>query len=143
MLEQSLPPFVLEKRARSKLGPAKSSLSNILSDVHTLASVNLEVAQSELDRVSKELTDLEPVLRASQKAKAEVSRDVNATIETAYNEIYDHTRTTLASVVLSAAEDNLGLPYPGLFMSLKYTDDLKDAIISQISIFITTCEELP
>lgn len=68
-LEQSLRRFVIGKRAHSKLAPAKTYLLNVLSDIYALASVNLEVIQSELDRVSKELADLEPVLKHVRKQK--------------------------------------------------------------------------
>lgn len=140
-LEQSLRRFVLEKRARSKLAPAKTYLLNVLGDVNTLATVNQEVAQSELDRVTKELHELEPVLEASKKAKAEVSDDIDRTIDETCKGIYDHTRSTLTSTIAQAAEENLGVPYPGLFSAFQYADDLKEAMLSQISAAVTACEE--
>lgn len=87
-LEESLRRFVLEKRARSKLAPAKTYLLNVLGDVNTLASVNQSVAQSELDRVTKDLAAIEPKLEASKKAKAEVSDDIDRTIEETCKDIY-------------------------------------------------------
>src|SRR5699024_5399562 len=54
-LEGALRRFVLEKRSRSKLAPAKTYLMNVWSDLNTLASVNRDSAQSELDRVTQEL----------------------------------------------------------------------------------------
>ena len=140
-LEQSLRRFVLEKRARSKLAPAKTYLLNVLGDVHTLAAVNQEVAQSELDRVSQELEDLEPLLEASKKAKAEVSDDIDQTIEETCKDIYDHTRSTLTSSISQSADEDLGVPYPGLLNAFQYADDLKEAILSQISTSVTQCEE--
>lgn len=140
-LEQSLRRFVLEKRARSKLAPAKTYLMNVLGDVNTLATVNLEVAQSELDRVSKELSDLEPVLQASEKAKAEVSDDIDRTIETTCKDIYDHTRTSLKQTIDHVAEADLGVDYPGLLGAWSYADEIKDAILSQISASVTACED--
>ncbi|TVY20125.1 Transmembrane GTPase fzo1 [Lachnellula arida] len=140
-LEQSLRRFVLEKRARSKLAPAKTYLLNVLNDVQTLATVNQEVAQSELDRVTKELHDLEPILEASKKAKAEVSDDIDRTIEASCKDIYDHTRRTLTSTIAQAAEEDLGVPYPGLFNAFQYADDIKEAMLSQIAASVTTCEE--
>lgn len=140
-LEQSLRRFVLEKRARSKLAPAKTYLLNVLGDVNTLATVNLEVAQSELDRVSKELSDLEPVLEASQKAKAEVSDDIDRTIEATCKEIYDHTRSRLNQSIIEAGESDYGIRYPGLLNAFQYADDIKEAILSQISASVTACEE--
>jgi mitofusin len=140
-LEQSLRRFVLEKRARSKLAPAKTYLLNVLSDVHTLATINQEVAQSELNRVSKELEDLEPLLEASKKAKAEVSSDIDLSIEETCKDIYDHTRSTLTSSISHAADEDLGVPYPGLLSAFQYAEDLKEAMLSQISTSVTACEE--
>lgn len=140
-LEQSLRRFVLEKRARSKLAPAKTYLLNVLGDVSTLATVNQEVAQSELDRMTKELRDLEPLLDASKKAKAEVSDDIDRTIESTCKDIYDHTRSTLTNAISQAAEEDLGVAYPGLLNAFQYADDLKEAMLSQISSSVTTCEE--
>jgi mitofusin len=140
-LEQSLRRFVLEKRARSKLAPAKTYLLNVIGDVHTLATVNQEVAQSELTRVTKELQELEPVLEASQKAKAEVSDDIDRTIEATCKEIYDHTRSSLNSAIQQAADEDLGVPYPGLLNAFQYAEDLKEAILSEISASVAACED--
>jgi len=140
-LEQSLRRFVLEKRARSKLAPAKTYLLNVLGDVSALATVNQEVAQSELDRVTKELNDLEPLIEASQKARAEVSDDIDRTIETTCKDIYDHTRSTLNHAIAQAADEDLGVPYPGLLNAFQYAEDIKEAILSQISASVTNCEE--
>lgn len=140
-LEQSLRRFVLEKRARSKLAPAKTYLLNVLADVNTLASVNTDVAQAELDRVIKELKELEPILEASKKAKAEVSDDIDRTIEDTCKEIYDHTRAKLSDSISRAAEEEFNVPYPGLLNAFQYADELKEAMLSQISASVTDCEE--
>lgn len=140
-LEQSLRRFVLEKRAKSKLAPAKTYLLNVLGDVNTLATVNLDVAQVEIDRVNKELLDLEPVLEASQKAKADVGDEVDRTIEVTCRDVYDYARSTLISSIAKAADEDLGVPYPGILSAFQYADDLKEAILSQISTSVTACEE--
>ncbi|KAI1484222.1 hypothetical protein K445DRAFT_312683 [Daldinia sp. EC12] len=140
-LEQSLRRFVLEKRARSKLAPARTYLLNILNDVNVLATVNAEMATSELERVMSELDEIEPQLEASRKAKAEVSEEVDQTIEETCKDIYDHTRTTLNSVIAHAGDGNSGVPYPGLFHVFDYAEDLKEAMLSQISDSVAACEE--
>lgn len=140
-LEQSLRRFVLEKRARSKLAPAKTYLMNVLGDVNQLATVNRDVAKSELDRVTRELAELEPILESSKKAKAEVSDDIDRTIEDTCKDIYDHTRTTLQAAISQAAEGDHGVPYPGLLQVFQYADDLKEAMLSQISASVSLCEE--
>ncbi|KAI0110348.1 hypothetical protein GGR51DRAFT_88592 [Nemania sp. FL0031] len=140
-LEQSLRRFVLEKRARSKLTPAKTYLMNILNDVHTLATVNAEVAQTEIDRVTKDLEEIEPQLESSRKAKSEVGDQIDQTIEVTCKEIYDHARDTLNSAIAHAGDSTLGVPYPGLFGVFDFADDLKEAMLNEISTAVTTCEE--
>ncbi|KAK1751883.1 hypothetical protein QBC47DRAFT_391294 [Echria macrotheca] len=141
ILEQSLRRFVLEKRARSKLAPAKTYLMNILNDVNVLASVNTDVAQSELDRVNQELAEIEPMLESSRKARAEISDQIDQTIEETCKDVYDHSRTTISGAIEHAGDGNLGVPYPGLFSAFQYAEDLKEAMLSQIAASVTACEE--
>ncbi|EAQ91177.1 hypothetical protein CHGG_03112 [Chaetomium globosum CBS 148.51] len=140
-LEQSLRRFVLEKRARSKLAPAKTYLMNILNDVNVLATVNSEVAQSEFDRVNKELQELEPQLESSRRARTEISEKIDQTIERTCKDVYDHSRSTINSAIAQAGEGNLGIPYPGVFSAFQYADDLKEAMLSQIAASVVQCEE--
>jgi len=140
-LEASLRRFVLEKRARSKLAPAKTYLMNVLGDLDSLATVNREVAQSELDRVSKELHELEPVLEQSKKARNEASEGVDqATEETASN-VYSYTRDTLATTIADVSQRKLGVEYPGFWSAYQYADDITAAMIQEISDTVETCEE--
>ena len=140
-LETALRHFVLEKRARSKLAPAKTYLLNILSDLNVLATVNRDVAQAELDRVTKELQELEPVYEQSKIARSEVSDDVDKTIEESASEVYSHTRATLNTVITHVADANLGVPYPGLLNAFQYAEDIKTAMLDQISAAVSGCEE--
>ncbi|KAK1254173.1 hypothetical protein MKX08_008168 [Trichoderma sp. CBMAI-0020] len=140
-LEQSLRRFVLEKRARSKLAPARTYLMNILNDVNTLATVNHEVAQSEFDRVTQELKELEPQILASKKARSEVDEQVVHNIEETCKSVYDHTRNQLNAAITYAGSTKYDIPYPGLFGAFGYADDLKDAILSHIADAVSTCED--
>ncbi|KAI0441698.1 hypothetical protein F4803DRAFT_522255 [Xylaria telfairii] len=140
-LEQSLRHFVLEKRARSKLTPAKTYLMNILNDLHVLANVNAEVAKSEIDRVSRDLEEIEPQLESSKKAKGEVGDKIDQTIEATCKDIYDHSRNTLNSAIAHAGDSTLGVPYPGLFGVFDFAEDLKEAMLNEISTAVTNCED--
>jgi len=140
-LESALRRFVLEKRARSKLAPAKTYLINILTDLNNLATVNRDVAQSELDRVAGELEELEPVYQQSMKARSEVKDNVEMTTEETCNDIYTQTQKTLNTTIARAAEADLGVPYPGLFNAFRYAEEIKIAILDQISAAVTYCEE--
>lgn len=140
-LEGALRRFVLEKRARSKLAPAKTYLLNILADLNVLATVNRDVAQSELDRVTKELHELEPVFEQSKRARSEVSDDIDKTIEETCSDIYSHTRNVLTTTISRVADADLGVPYPGLLNAFQYAEDIKAAMLEEISGSVTACEE--
>lgn len=140
-LEASLRRFVLEKRARSKLAPAKTYLMNLLGDLTSLATVNRDVAQNELDRVTKELKDLEPVYEQSKKARSEASDGVDHTTDETASEIYKHTRDTINTAIARVGESDLGVRYEGLFSAYQYADDLKAAMLDSISATVHECEE--
>ena len=140
-LESSLRRFVLEKRARSKLAPAKTYLLNVLTDLNLLATVNRDVAQTELDRTIQELDELEPAYEKSKRARSEVSDDVDKTIEETCSSIYSQTRTILNNAIAQAAQADLGVPYPGLMSAFQYGEDIKAAMLDQISAAVELCEE--
>lgn len=139
-LEQSLRRFVLEKRARSKLAPAKHYLLNILGDVNSLANVNTEVAQAEVDRVGKELREIEPQLEASKKAQSKITDDVNQTIDETCDDVYQHTRSNLNEAI-AHADEHIDVPYPGIFQAFDYAEDLKAAMLQGIQASVIDCEE--
>ena len=140
-LETSLRRFVLEKRARSKLAPAKTYLLNILRDLDSLASVNLDVAQAEFDRVTKELQELEPQCERSRRTRAQISDDVDGTIEVSASDVYAHTTAVLDTTIARVAEADLGVAYPGLWSAFQFAEDLQTAMLDQISAAVSACEE--
>ncbi|KAK8248952.1 hypothetical protein IWZ00DRAFT_311872 [Phyllosticta capitalensis] len=140
-LESSLRRFVLEKRARSKLAPAKTYLLNVLSDLSNLAAINKDVAQAELDRVTRELSELEPAFEQSKKSRTEASQDAEYTIEETAAEVYDYTRETVSGTISRVAEHDLGLEYPGLLGVFQYAEDIKAAMLQEISESVYVCED--
>ncbi|KAK8076311.1 transmembrane GTPase fzo1 [Apiospora phragmitis] len=139
-LEQSLRRFVLEKRAKSKLAPAKTYLMNILNDVNVLATVNSDVAQAELRRVNRELEEIEPALESSRKAKSVVGDQIDGTIEETCKDVYDHTRSALNQTITDAGANALSVPYRGIFNAFDFAEDLKEAMLSEISASVAECE---
>ena len=140
ILERSLRRFVLEKRARSKLAPAKTYLMNCLGDMNVLATVNRNVAQSELDRVSKELSDIVPEFEERQKQRASVSEQVEKDIDSMSTEVYNHTRSTISSTIANVGKQDHGVEYPGLYSAFQYAEDLRIAMLDQISATVASCE---
>lgn len=142
-LEQALRRFVLDKRARPKLAPAKNYLLNILNDMNNLAMVNAEVAQSELNRMSKTLEEITPQLESSTKAKNEVGNEIDKTIEETCREVYDYSRSTLSSAIAHAGDGSqlYDVAYPGLLGVFRYAEELKEAMLARIADSVTACEE--
>ena len=140
-LEASLRRFVLEKRSRSKLAPAKTYLMNVLGDLNTLADVNKNVAQNELDRVVAELAKIEPAFENSKKARTEADESVANNIEETGSEVYDLTRSSINSSISRVADTDLGVEYPGIFGAYSYADELKAAMLNQITETVRWCEE--
>ncbi|EXJ65913.1 mitofusin [Cladophialophora psammophila CBS 110553] len=140
VLESALRRFVLEKRARSKLAPAKTYLMNCLGDMNVLATVNRDVAQSELDRVSKELSEIEPEFEDKQKQRVAVSEQVEKGIDSTSTEVYNHTRSTLTSTIANVGKEDHGIEYPGILSAFQYAEDLRIAMLDQISMAVASCE---
>ena len=140
-LEESLRRFVLEKRSRSKLAPARTYLLNLLADLSALASVNRDVAQSELKRVTDELAELEPAYEDGKKKQVELADQVDKCIDASCDDVYNNTRSTLSDTIARVSEADLGVEYPGLFSVFQYAEDLKLAMLDQISASVSNCED--
>ncbi|KPI38085.1 Transmembrane GTPase fzo1 [Cyphellophora attinorum] len=140
-LEGALRRFVLEKRARSKLAPAKTYLMNCLGDMNVLATVNRDVAQSELDRVSQQLAEIEPEYEERQKQRNVVTEKLSKDVDGAVTDVYDHTKATLAATISNVGHEDLGVEYPGLFSAFQYAEDLRVAMLNSIADSVKSCEE--
>ena len=140
-LEVSLRRFVLEKRSRSKLAPARTYLMNLLADLSTLAHVNRDVADSELNRATGELSELEPAYEDGKKKKTELGEEVQKSIDDSCEDAYNYTRSTLNNTITHISEADLGVEYPGIFSAFQYAEDLKVAMLEQISVDVTKCED--
>lgn len=140
-LESSLRRFVLEKRSRSKLAPARTYLLNVLADINALASVNRNVADTELQNVLQELANLEPAYENGKTKKVELQDEVDKNIDESCEDVYNHTRTTLSSAITNVSEANLGVEYPGIFSAFQYAEDLKFAMLEHISASVSGCED--
>lgn len=140
-LEGALRRFVLEKRSRSKLAPARTYLLNLLGDLNSLATVNRDVAQSELKRVTNELAELEPAYENGKKKKTELAEGVDKAIDESCEDVYNHTRSTLTDTIAQVSDADLGVEYHGLFTAFQFAEDLKVAMLDQISAAVTGCED--
>ncbi|EKV05654.1 Transmembrane GTPase Fzo1, putative [Penicillium digitatum] len=140
-LEGALRRFVLEKRSRSKLAPARTYLLNLLADLSSLATVNRDVAQSELTRVTDELAEIIPAFENGKKKKGELAEGVNKAIDDSCDDVYGHTRSTLTNTIARVSDADLGVEYPGIFSAFQYAEELKLAMLDQIASSVADCED--
>lgn len=139
-LEQSLRRFVLEKRARSKLAPAKTYLLNVLGDLETLAEVNKDATLAELEKLRGELSEIVPEFQKSVQARAEVSDNVEQTMDDTCNTIYKFSRTNISNTI-ARIDDKAIVEYDGFLSAFTYAEKTKQAMLQKIQNSVTTCEE--
>ncbi|PSK42917.1 Transmembrane GTPase fzo1 [Elsinoe australis] len=140
-LEASLRRFVLEKRARSKLAPARTYLLNVLGDLSSLAAVNRDVAGNELQRVEEELRGLEPELEKSRRSRTSAGDAAEGVIDDESAAVYSYTREKLRSTIDGIGKADLGVVYPGLWNVYDYAESLKRSMLEGIARGVMGCEE--
>ncbi|KAF8327393.1 uncharacterized protein EI90DRAFT_1789362 [Cantharellus anzutake] len=99
-LETSLRSFVLVKRAKSKLMPASTYLTHILSDVGLLASANAIVAQNEASQARSDLERVRPILHKLQKGRD----SLEDSLETEEEDTTQHAQTAATARLANALE---------------------------------------
>lgn len=139
-LEQSLRRFVLEKRARSKLAPAKTYLLNVLGDLETLAEVNKDATLAELEKLRVELSEIVPEFQKSVQARTEVSDNVEQTMDDTCNIVYKFSRKNISNTI-AHIDDKAIVEYDGFLSAFTYAENTKQAMLQKIQDSVTTCEE--
>ena len=138
-LESSLRSFVLEKRARSKLAPVKTYLSNVLQDVNTIASFNKAFAQDEIKGAKDKLAQIQPEYEVRVKTKVRVNDQVERAIEESCTHVIQTTRKTLTEFIQELDAAPL-IPYPGLLHFWQYAEDTKRAMCEKLDAEVVKCE---
>ncbi|KAK2055564.1 P-loop containing nucleoside triphosphate hydrolase protein [Colletotrichum caudatum] len=142
-LERSLRKFVLEKRARSKLAPARTYLLNVLHDVNRLATATVETIQSELERASGAIEDIVPQLESRTQTVARAGIEIDTMIENTCLDVLNHSRSAIAQAITSAGDEsqNYGVAYNGLFTAFQYAEQIRAAMLARISDSVSQCED--
>lgn len=138
-LESSLRSFVLEKRARSKLVPVKTYLSNVLEDINNLAVFNKNVAQDELRQAKERLEQIQPEYEARVQTKLRVGDQIERAIEDSCSNVVQTTRKALGDFIQQLDTAPL-IEYPGLFHSWKFAEDTKRVMCERLDVEVVKCE---
>jgi mitofusin 2 len=140
-MEECLRQFVLERRSQSKLLPAKNYLHNVLLDVQALAGVNRDVAQAEIDRVTRELEELELGYEQSKQSRLQGCDDLESAIEETAQSTHDFSQSEINSAIAGLVDDDFGLVFSGYFDGFGYAANLRSAMLSQVSDAVARSEE--
>ena len=139
-LESSLRSFVLEKRARSKLTPVKTYLTNVLEDVTSIASSNQAFAEDEIKAAKEKLAQIQPEYELRVKTKVRVSDQIERAIEDSCTHVIQSTRKCLTGFI--AELDNIPLvDYPGIFHSWQFAEDTKRVMCEKLDAEVVKCED--
>jgi mitofusin len=148
-LEASLRSFVLGKRAKSKLYPAATYLSNLLSDIELLVGANAIVAQEEIMRAKGDLNAALPVLERMKCSRQVLEDALEAVEEQGARSASGKTKRMLTHALDRIAE---GLPgvesssmqmpsYPGILNIWDYVRDVRRALLASLDMAVKDAED--
>ena len=143
-LESALRTFVLTKRAKSKLQPASTYLTRLLSDINLLVSANAIVAQSEATKAEEDLKKSRPLLEKITKGRDAADEALEVVEE-------EGTRTAIskAKAKLTEALENvtLGTPsiklptYPGVLGIWEWAGEVRRVMLSSLDHAVKLTED--
>lgn len=148
-LQTSLRSFVLEKREQSKLAPASTYLSHLLSDVELLVGSNAILAQVELDRAKEDLNRARPVLEKMKKGRETLEDGLEAVEEEGAGVAGARTKQVLDEALTLVSQGKPGVDkttvrmpsYPGLLDIWDYITDVRRALLASVDAAVKQVED--
>ncbi|KIM91371.1 hypothetical protein PILCRDRAFT_810643 [Piloderma croceum F 1598] len=148
-LESSLRSFVLVKRSKSKLQPASTYLSNLLSDIDLLVGANAVVAQSERDRALEDINRVRPILEKMKDGQEHLEDGLEVVEEQGASRTRMRTKEVLTDAVdrvgqgiLGVDEPSISMPaYPGLLGLWDYAKDVRKALLASLDKAVVIAED--
>ena len=158
-LESCLRTFVFVKRAKSKLLPASTYLTHVLSDVDLLASANAIVAQSEAVQAKTDLERSRPILHKMQKGRdgleEALETEEDSTTQRAHSAAMARLTKALERVSLgeiavvdselAISKELRSIPsmptYPGIFGLWEYTRNVRFTLLSSLDLAVTLAQD--
>ncbi|KAH9950652.1 hypothetical protein B0H21DRAFT_706220 [Amylocystis lapponica] len=148
-LEASLRSFVLVKRSKSKLAPASTYLSHLLSDVDLLVGANAIVAQSELERAKEDLDKSRPVLEKMKDGREKLEDSLESVEEHTVSRAGTRAKDILVDALERVGEGKPGIKnsvvilpsYPGLLGIWDYAREVRKALLASLDIAVKMAED--
>ncbi|KAI8986264.1 hypothetical protein BD414DRAFT_488164 [Trametes punicea] len=148
-LESALRSFVLVKRSKSKLAPASTYLTKLLSDVDLLVGTNAIVAQTELDRALNDLQRVRPVLEKMKNGQEILEETLESVEDHGASRTRMRTKEILTDAVERVGQGKLGvdlpsitLPsYPGLLGIWDYVREVRRTLLLSLDAAVKLAED--
>ncbi|KAJ3205644.1 mitofusin, partial [Entophlyctis luteolus] len=140
-LEDNLRSFILEKRARSKLNPAKIYMVNLLSDVSILCDYNYALCASRSVDISTQLTDSAPAYERMLRIKEQFLDNLDRTIDETATRAQAFARDQLSNFLEGVETYVEDVEWGGILGMWQYARDLRNAVYRLAAVRLRRCED--
>lgn len=131
-LESSLRKFVLEKRALSKLAPAKNFLIKVLGDIEGLSEYNEGVFTNDRFNISNELNSLIPVYEQQVKESENTSNVISKLVEELNDDVYEFSRQRINSTIDELDKVLVHIKLKNIYSIYDYARQIQTAMINKV-----------
>jgi len=125
-LEQCLRTFILEKRCKSKLNPAKIYLENILKDIICISDYNKQIEMDKIKAIQEKIDIEMPNYYNLKNVKEEVSDDIDKIIDSTSSKVQAYTKDYLNKFVKDLERYSLEVEYNGFIYAWNYANELRN-----------------
>jgi mitofusin len=145
-LETALRSFVLLKRSKSKLMPAQTYLTKLLSDMELLGAANALLAKSECDAARSVLEKTRPILDQLKSQRNAMETELEALEENTVRAVEADVKKTLGNALSNVAEGKMDagheLPvWRGFLNSLDYAQEVRVALLESLDRAVERVED--
>ena len=145
-LESNLHQFLLRRRTKSKLLPAKTYMERLLNDMLFLVQLNESAAKEDLAAARRELSVSRPALAACESNALKAQRIVENEEDKVVSSITQSTEEAISNALETvgqgqSAHASVKLPaYPGLLSLWQYVQDTREALLKSLQAAVNECE---
>jgi mitofusin len=132
-MESRLRSFLLDKRTRSKLNPAKTYLSNLLTDMCAVTGWNRQQADTAWQKAARELEVTTPVYLRLCRLNSDLSESLESQSKSTLNALHTYSQATIDSYLASVEGLVDAVPYQGIFFITSYAESILSACQNRLS----------
>ncbi|CAG8807644.1 463_t:CDS:2, partial [Racocetra persica] len=140
-LEESLRNFVLKKRSKSKLSPARHYIDNILNDIGVLSEFNRGIASRDAKKAFSELESGREAFERLCNNEKYITSEANKCVDDTCDSIMLFTKKRLEDSISNIDSSAMNIEYRGLIHAWAYANDVRDAMLEEISKGVYSSEQ--